>query len=286
MKRALQHLLMALATVFLGGLLGASFVRFAPGFEADIRQLDLRLDNRSIASIDRSREEERNVLTFYFRYLARLSRGDLGESRALGRPVAELFIQRAPLTFHWVGAGLLIGWLPALGLAFTAVLFRNPAYELLATSISGLFLCVPSALVALFFLYIEGPGPVAIGLVVFPQVFHYVRNVLAETSERPHVLMAKARGLGPTRILLRHVAPCAAPPILALAGVSASVAFGAGIPIEVICDSPGLGQLAWEAALGRDLPLLVNLTVLVTVLTLLANSCSDLALAAWEPERL
>ncbi len=58
------------------------------------------------------------------------------------------------------------------------------------------------------------------------------------------------------------------------------MAFGAAIPIEVIYSSPGIGQLAWLAALGRDLPLLVNLTVLVTVLTLMANTASDLANAA------
>ena len=54
------------------------------------------------------------------------------------------------------------------------------------------------------------------------------------------------------------------------------MALGAAIPIEVICDSPGIGQLAWQAALGRDLPLLVNMTLFVTLVTLGANSASDL----------
>jgi peptide/nickel transport system permease protein len=71
--------------------------------------------------------------------------------------------------------------------------------------------------------------------------------------------------------------PSAAPALLALVGVSVSMAFGAAIPIEVVCDSPGIGQLAWQAALGRDLPLLVNITIFVTLLTLTANSISDLA---------
>jgi peptide/nickel transport system permease protein len=62
---------------------------------------------------------------------------------------------------------------------------------------------------------------------------------------------------------------------LALAGVSVTLGFGASIPVEVICGSPGIGQLAWLSALSRDLPLLVNLTVLVTVVTLLANFASD-----------
>ena len=64
-----------------------------------------------------------------------------------------------------------------------------------------------------------------------------------------------------------------------------SLAFGASIPIEVICDSPGVGQLAWRAAMDRDLPLLVTITVLVALMTLVVNSLADLALAAWRPAR-
>jgi ABC-type dipeptide/oligopeptide/nickel transport system permease component len=64
--------------------------------------------------------------------------------------------------------------------------------------------------------------------------------------------------------------------LVALAGVSVSLAFAAAIPVEVLCDLPGLGQLAWKAALGRDLYLLTNLTMIVTVVTLIANSSADL----------
>ena len=51
--------------------------------------------------------------------------------------------------------------------------------------------------------------------------------------------------------------------------------------IVATCDSPGIGQLAWQAALGRDLPLLVNMTLLVTLVTLGANSVSDLTSKAF-----
>ena len=85
--------------------------------------------------------------------------------------------------------------------------------------------------------------------------------------------------------MLWHVLPPAAPQLLALAGVTISVAFGACIPIEVICDSPGVGQLAWHAAMARDLVLLVDITMLVTVVTIFGNSLSDLATALWQGDR-
>jgi ABC-type dipeptide/oligopeptide/nickel transport system permease component len=53
------------------------------------------------------------------------------------------------------------------------------------------------------------------------------------------------------------------------------MAFGALIPVEFICDSPGFGQLALQAALGRDLPLLVTLTMIVTIVTFAANMTAD-----------
>ena len=67
------------------------------------------------------------------------------------------------------------------------------------------------------------------------------------------------------------------PQLLALLGVSISIAIGVLLPIEVICDVPGIGQLAWQAAESRDLPLLVNLTLAVTFLTVCATTLSDLA---------
>jgi len=75
--------------------------------------------------------------------------------------------------------------------------------------------------------------------------------------------------------LFWHVAPVAAPQLLALAGVSVSMAVGAAIPVEALCGLAGIGQLAWQAALARDLPLLVTITILVTLVTLLANSGAD-----------
>ena len=95
--------------------------------------------------------------------------------------------------------------------------------------------------------------------------------------DQPHVLAARARGLRTGAIFLRHVLPVAAPPLLALLGVSFAIAFGAAIPIEALCDSPGLGQLAWHAALNRDLPLIVNLTLAVSLVMLAANSLADIA---------
>jgi ABC-type dipeptide/oligopeptide/nickel transport system permease component len=73
------------------------------------------------------------------------------------------------------------------------------------------------------------------------------------------------------------VAPVSLPQWIALLGVSMSIAIGVLLPIEVISDVPGIGQLAWQAAQSRDLTLLVNLTLVVTFLTVCATTLSDAA---------
>lgn len=280
-QRIVRQFLVLLLTVVLGGLFGATLVRMAPGFGTDERQLDSRLRGESLEALRHGRDGEQNILHFYGRYLRGLVSGDLGVSHSLGRPVAELLAERIPVTTYSVSVGLLGGWLLGLALALPAALGRIRAYDFLTTMFSGIFLCLPSAVLALLFFWVGGPAPLAIALVLFPKVFRYVRNLLQQTYALPHVLTARAKGLKTARILFWHVLPSAGPQLLALAGVSVSVALGAAVPIEVVCDSPGIGQLAWLAALGRDLPVLVNLTMLVTVVTMLANAASDLAIARW-----
>lgn len=272
-------------TVLLGGLLGATLVRLAPGSDVDEGELDMRRSEAGLERLRESRAAERDLPRFYARYLGGLLRGDLGESRTLQRPVAELLRDRLPVTFRAMGLGLAGAWLLALALALPCTIDRHWAYDLLTTLVSGALLCLPVAVLALLLFYVSGPVPLAIALVVFPRVFRYARNLMLQTATQPHVLLARAKGLRRGRILVWHVLPVAAPQILALAGVSVSVAFGASIPLEVVCDTPGIGHLAWQAALGRDLPVLVNLTLLVTLVTLCANALSDVVAEACGAKR-
>jgi peptide/nickel transport system permease protein len=189
--------------------------------------------------------------------------------------VRTLLRDRFPVTLRLVALGLALGWLLALALALSAVVFRIRAFSLVAIAISGGVLCIPAAVLALLSVLLNTPGYLAIALIVFPKLFTYTRNLLVKGYASPHIVTAKAKGLGEVRILFWHVLPQCAPSLLALAGVSISVALGAAIPVEALCGIAGVGDLAWQAALSRDLPLLVNITVLVTSVTLLANSSAD-----------
>jgi len=281
-----RHLGAIAALVLLGGLLSATLVRLAPGFDADERELDPALSAESVRALRQSRAGEHNILRFYTNYLRGIVHGDLGTSHALGQPVQSLLRERWPVTVRVAGLGLLLAWLVAATLAFSACLWRLPAYEIFGITISGAFLCIPAAVLALLSVILNAPGYLAIALIVFPKIYRYSRNLLAKAYALPHILAARARGLGEIRILAWHVLPVAGPQLIALAGITVSIALGASIPVESLCGLPGIGQLAWQAALSRDLPLLVNITVLVTLVTLLANSGADVMTYMLRPGEL
>jgi peptide/nickel transport system permease protein len=274
-RKIARHGIAIVAIVLLGGSLSATLVRLAPGFDVDEAELDPHLSSESIQAIRQTRLEQRNIFSFYLHSLQRAAHGDLGTSLSLGQPVSLLLKDRAPLTLRLVGIGLLLSWAVAMAMALTAAWLRVSAYDALTTIISGTFLCIPAAVLALLSVLWNVPGALAIGLIVFPRVYRYARNLLAKAYSLPHIITARAKGLSELRILFWHVIPVAAPQLLAVAGVSVSIAVGAAIPVEALCGLAGVGQLAWQAALARDLPLLTNLTILVTLVTLLANSGAD-----------
>jgi peptide/nickel transport system permease protein len=274
-RKIARHGIALLATVLLGGLLSATLVRLAPGFDVDEQQLDPRLNAESVRTLRETRLEQHNIFRFYFHSLQRAVHGDLGTSLSLGQPVSHLLRERAPLTLRLVSIGLLLSWAAALALALSAAWLRMSAYDALTTVVSGTFLCIPAAVLALLSVLWNVPGALAIALVVFPRVYRYTRNLLAKAHALPHVITARAKGLTELRILFWHVVPVVGPQLVAVAGVSVSIAVGAAIPVEALCGLAGVGELAWQAALARDLPLLMNLTILVTLVTLLANSGAD-----------
>jgi peptide/nickel transport system permease protein len=276
-RLALRRLLFLGCLGLVGALVSATLVRFAPGNSVSERELDPRWRADSVEALRQQQALHQGLPSFYFHYLAALAHGDLGESESLKRPVRELLRQRLPVTGNSVVRGLGVAWLAAALLASLGIAARGWFFEASTTAFNSLLLSLPSAVVAMLAVHLRTPVFCAIAVVVFPRLYSYIRNLLVRSYDQPHVLAARARGLGSCAIFFRHVLPLAAPPLVALLGVSFAISFGAAIPIEALCDSPGLGQLAWHAALSRDLPLIVNVTLVVALVMLAANSLADLA---------
>jgi peptide/nickel transport system permease protein len=264
---AIRQLASLAGTVLIGGLLTAALIRNSPGFDVDERQLDTRLDAQSHAQARSEHAAYDNLFRFYGQYMKGLLHGDLGMSSSLDAPIAELIRARLPVTARNMALGLAGGWLLAFLLALTN--------SRIVAAFSVLLLSAPSAALAVLVFVLHGPLYWVIALVLFPQLFDYLRNLFADAYEQPHIVTAQAKGVPPAFIFWRHVLPVCGPQLLALAGISTTIAFAATIPVETLGGLPGIGQLAWQAATARDLPLLMVLTMLITLFTQVCNMVSD-----------
>ena len=99
LRRVARHLVSIAALVLLGGLLSATLVRLAPGFDSDERELDPNLRAESIQALRAQRLGEHNIIRFYAAYLRGAVHGDLGVSHSLRQPVKNLLRERWPALF-------------------------------------------------------------------------------------------------------------------------------------------------------------------------------------------
>jgi len=279
---ALRRLCLLLLTVLSAGLFTSALVRLAPGLGSDERQFDLRRSNDSLAALN-SGARTGGVLADFRQYLVGLARGDWGESVSLRRPVRELVRERAPTTGLTLFAGLTLAWAGSWAACLVLQLWKRTALDVTASILTGALLCLPAAVVALLFLYLSAAPALALAAILFPRIFRYQRSILDAGVRRQHVLAAQARGAGPLAVFWRHVCRPALAEVSALGGVSVSMALGAVIPVEALCDSPGVGQLVWQAALARDVPVLMHVTVVIAVATCIANFAADAAANAGVP---
>jgi peptide/nickel transport system permease protein len=269
--RAAARLVMSL---LITGFMTTCMIRLAPGFGADERELDSRLSAASIDELKRDRNDA-HAAASYYRLLKNAAAGDLGFSEALNRPVLELIQQRYATTVRILFLGWGLAWTGALIVSAVGVILQSPAVRLSATAAAGVVLCIPSALLAYLCYLARTPAFAVVALVVFARVFRVTDNLFRGAQSMPHILAARAQGVSERKIFVRHILSATLAELIALAGASVAIAVSATIAAEALCDQPGLGQLAWKAALGRDLPLLVSLTFIIGTVTLVFNRAAD-----------
>lgn len=286
LRQLIRHLIRIAGLVVVTGLAGGVLVRYSPGSQVDERELNQRLGEESLTALRADRAKNASVKTYAFAYFKGLVHGDLGYSESNNAPIAQLIADRSPATLRELAVGLAGGWLVGLGVAISVGRFRKASlWDAGSSAIAGLVLSLPAAMLAYLCFAIGGLTVSAVSaavlvIVLAPRIFRFARNLLVQAYGSNHVEMARARGVREWSILWFHVLPDARPQLLALLASSVSMGIGAAIPVEAICGSPGLGRLAWQAATARDLPLLMNLTMLIALVTILAMTFSERLTAA------
>jgi peptide/nickel transport system permease protein len=256
-------------------------VRFAPGYFTDYREMDAKYAQAAQAEIQAEAAQQQSASLIAMRMVKGWLKGDLGESRQYGVPVAELIGARLRVSALLLVRGILWGWLlaictalPISGMRKGGILWGLPFTLLLA---------IPTAAMATACILAEAGGPVLVlSLIVAAREFKFLRNLLEGAWRSPHLLQGRAQGLSTRALVTMHILPNVAPQLCALATLSIVTALGALVPIEVIFTVPGVGQLAWSAVMNRDLPVLVAVSLLMASVVGFASMLSTRAVTLEE----
>lgn len=311
--RLARRLLVAGVTLL--GITAATFAAFEllPGDPLASRigpDTAARLDPEGRQALRAELGLDRPAFSRYVEWLSGVPRGDLGRSLRSGRPVAAEILSRAGATIELnlaalllvVGLGLPVGWWMAsrpgtapdrAGGLTLLVLYAVPTFWL-AVVLQNL-LAVRWGLLPLY-----GRGSptedgtagwlahlaLPAGCLALHQLAFFTRltrNATLEALAAPHTLTARAAGLSPRRVLLRHGVRPALVPLATWLGLVVPSLITGSVLIETIFAWPGLGRFLVEAIRGRDGPVVLGLTVLVGALTVAGSLVADTVSAAVDP---
>jgi peptide/nickel transport system permease protein len=118
-----------------------------------------------------------------------------------------------------------------------------------------------------------------------PVFVRYVRSAIAETLGAPFIEHLRGLGIPTPRLIYRHALPVAANSLISVFGLSLGALLSASLLIEVVLSWPGLGPLALEALLSRDIYVVMAIVLLSSVFLVLGNLFADLLLY-WSDPRI
>jgi len=294
-----RRLLWALPTLF--GVLVVVFVllRVAPGDPVammigpgatadDIRAL------RTVYGLDRSLPAQFGV------YLGQAVHGDFGRSITQKQDVSSLVAARLPLTLELSALALLIACVLGVGTAMAAVGWRGAPAERGVDAATGFVTAIPDflwGLAGILFLGVLVPvlpvfgeslvrgrfdvfgsallhlawPALSLALPLAAMIARVLKASLLEVLAEDYILIARVKGFGPWHVLWREALRNALGPALTLAGVQFTFLIGGTVLIEKLFGLPGLGNMAIDAVINRDLPLIQGIVLTFALLFIGVN---------------
>ena len=270
LKRLARTLLIVLLVVVGSTVL----IRFAPGYLSDAREIDTRYGDAARTELSAEAARSSSLRQMLSTEMSAWTNGSLGQSRQYAVPVLELVLPRLAVTGGLMLRAIVFAWTLALCASLLSSARQNPS--LLWQAPATLLLAVPTAAMATICLVAGSGGPVLVmTLLLAARDFKFLDRLLRNAWLDPHLLQARAQGLATRRLVLAHILPSIKHQLLALATLSIVTALSALVPVEVIFSVPGLGQLAWNAAMNRDLPVLLAVTMIMAIAVTFAGVASD-----------
>lgn len=217
----------------------------------------------------------------YAIWLGGLLTGDPGRSLVNGLPVTELVGGRLPNSVLLAAVATLVCVPLGLGLGIASAAMRGSAFDRTTSVVTLSVISVPEFFVAtvavlvfavqlrwlpalsfsaridtpLAFVRVFTLPVLSLSFIVVAQMMRLTRAALIDVMRQPYVEMARLKGAGRARVVLRHAIPNAIGPMANAVALSLSHLLGGAIVIETIFNYPGLARLLVDAVATRDMPL-------------------------------
>jgi peptide/nickel transport system permease protein len=265
-----------------------------------------RTSPETLAAIREKYGFDQNVFAQYTRWAGNALRGDLGESYRLKQQVSGLIATRLNITLKLILFSAVLSLLIAIPLGILAAVYKNTWVDYLSSLIALLGLSSPvyfsGIILILIFAYTLGWFPaLGVGKGFWGQIYHLVlpasalalnmaaltsrmtRSSMLDVLNNDYIRTAKAKGVGFTKVVLRHGFRNALIPVITVAALQLGFLFVGSVLVEFTFGLGGLGSLITDAIQNRDYPVVQGTTLFLVVVFVLLNLLTDMLYAVIDP---
>ena len=295
-------------------LLGVSLVTFglanlAPGDAIDLLvSFNPNISPTEIAQIKARYNLDEPVWSRYLIWLTNALQGDFGVVISSNQPVADVVVSRLPPT---VVLGFL-GWLIALIIAIPTGIYAAVNKDQLGDDVSrvlalsgisipnfwlGLMLILIFAVWLNFFPVLSPQEPllspdmlwflilpgITIGTAASATLMRIMRSSMAEELNKEYVTAARAKGLPERTVILNHVLRNSLISVPTVAAFLTANILAGSVVVETVFGWPGLGRELVRAVVGREINLIMAITLFTGLALIIANLLADIAYAVLDP---
>lgn len=286
-------------------LIGITIVTFGLTFliPADpVRMIAGR--NATAQTVENIRQQlglDRSVPEQYARYVMRLAQGDLGRSYVQKTQVSDLVLSRLPATLLLMAGAIFFELLIGIPAGIFAATKRGRPADRWIMMLSFAGVSAPQFVVGLLLLYIFSNllslfpmgGYGTLGHLILPALTlgiagggwyaRMMRSSMVDVLRQDYVRTARAKGLGPAKVVLVHAFRNAVLPIIAMIGLDVGIFMSGAVVVESVYGWPGIGQLAWMGIQRIDIPIIMGVTLVAAVGIVIGNLVADLITPLIDP---
>lgn len=304
----LSRLLIAIPVLFVVTLATFGLTYLVPGDPA----VTLAGPDSSPEQVDQLRTSlglDQPIVTQYGDWIGGVLEGDMGDSLLRNRPVSELITERIPVSLSLTMFAVVIALLVAVPAGILAGAHQGRPVDRAITVLTSTGVSLPSYFVGLLLVitfsltlaWFPASGYVtfstsplewakhlllpgfALGLAMSAEITRQLRGAVADVLDRDYIRTARAKGMRRQTILFKHTLRNASAAPLTVLGLQVAHLLGGAVVIEQVFAIPGLGTLAVDAVMQRDLPVVQGVVLVAVVIVTVTNIAVDVSYGIINP---